>query len=357
MADVKVKTKAVKLNIPSPKELLEAGVHFGHSRRRWHPSMASYIYTEKNKVHVLDLFQTADLLESACQFLYDLAAAGQGIIFVGTKRQAQEIILAEARQSGAMHVTNRWVGGALTNFKEIEKNRDKLVRLMSERESGELNKYTKRERLLIDRQIDKLKLNHGGLLPLKEMPGAIFVVDPRKEKTVVAEAIRLEIPLVALLDTNCDPRVIDYPIPGNDDGIKSISLVVRIVAEAVEAGYRAFAKSGATGEAELKDKGEVRPAESRADEKVKVEVEKVTVKKKTSAVSRAEVAKTIKTAGRGVEKIADSSLSNRSKNSLSQAGFKTIGELKTLSAEDLKGIRGLGAKSIAEIAKFQKALK
>jgi small subunit ribosomal protein S2 len=224
--------------IPTIKELFEAGVHFGHHTRRWHPAMESYIFTVKNDIHIIDLEQSLEKLEKACEFLYETAKKGGDIIFVGTKRQCREIVELGAKRCGAKFVTERWLGGTITNFHIIKKNVDKLIDKKKGREEGAFDKYTKKERLLIDREIEKLNKNVGGLLGLKGVPAAIFVVDPKREKTAVSEAIKAGLPLVALIDTNSDPRSITYPIPGNDDAIKSTAIIVKAIADAVENGYK-----------------------------------------------------------------------------------------------------------------------
>src|SRR3989338_2368458 len=173
---------------PKIDQLLEAGVHFGHQVRRWHPKMEPYIFSVKKNVHIIDLEQTEELLKKACDFLFETAKNGGQIIFVGTKKQAREIIQIEAKRCGALYVTERWIGGTLTNFRVIKKNIDKLISLMKRRGEGELDKYTKKERLMIDREIEKLQRNIGGIIALRGTPGAVFVVDARRERTAIREA-------------------------------------------------------------------------------------------------------------------------------------------------------------------------
>jgi small subunit ribosomal protein S2 len=240
-----------KYKLPKIEEMLDAGVHFGHQLRRWHPKMEPYIFGVKRNVHIIDLEQTEKLLESADTFLYEIAKKGQKIIFVGTKKQSREIIELEAKRCGAMYVTERWVGGTVTNFKTIKKNLDKLIDFIKGREEGRFDKYTKKERLLIDREIEKMNLVYGGIINMKDTPYAIFVIDPKREKTAVHEAKNNKIPVVALIDTNADPTGIDYPIPGNDDAIRSVALIVKSIADAIEEGYKEFAKIGEAKRAEL----------------------------------------------------------------------------------------------------------
>ncbi len=227
-----------KYKTPKTEDLFEAGVHIGHQAKRWHPKMEPFIYSTENKVHVFDLEQTSDRLSKACEFLFEVAKKGGQIIFVGSKRQASTPVKEAALKSGALYVTERWLGGTVTNFRMIKKNVDKLVNYLKKREDGSLQKYTKKERLMIDREIEKLEKYVGGIVPLKGTPQAMVVIDPRKEKTAVREAVRAEIPIVALIDSNSDPTLVNYPIPGNDDAIKSITLIINTLADAVEEGYK-----------------------------------------------------------------------------------------------------------------------
>lgn len=202
--------------------------------------MEQYIYGVKNNIHVVNLEETEKMLKEACDFLYSKAKEGKQIVFVGTKRQAREIIEAEAKRSGAKYVTDRWLGGTMTNFKMIKKNMDKLVDMMKKRETNGFVDYTKKERLLIDREIEKLQRSVGGLIGLRDIPDVLFIVDAKKEKTSVREAKVANVQTVALIDTNTNPDIVDYPIPGNDDAIKSIALIVKTVADAVEQGYKDY---------------------------------------------------------------------------------------------------------------------
>jgi small subunit ribosomal protein S2 len=232
-----------KYRLPKAEELLDAGVHFGHQVRRWHPKMEPYIYSVKKNIHIIDLEQTEKMLKEACEFLYETAKKGEQIVFVGTKMQAREVVELEAKRSGALYVTERWIGGTITNFKVIKKNIDKLLNLTRRREEGDLEQYTKKERLLIDREIEKLYRDIGGIVSMRGVPGALVVVDARREKTAIREAKRSGVPVVALIDTNSDPTEIDHVVPGNDDAIKAIAIVLKSFAEAVEEGYKDFAKS------------------------------------------------------------------------------------------------------------------
>jgi small subunit ribosomal protein S2 len=245
----------------SMKDLLEAGVHFGHQSKRWNPKMKSYIFTARNGVHVIDLAKTAPLLEEAFNAVRDITADGKGIIFVGTKKQARHIVTEEAKRVGAMYMTERWIGGLLTNFDSIKKSLRKLESLKEQRQNGELDKFTKKERAGFDHEIAKLERQLGGVADLKELPAALFVIDPRKEEIAVLEAKNAGVKVIAVVDTNCDPTNIDYPIPGNDDALKSIKLFVSTMANAVEEGKRL-----------AKDKAAKTPAETKIDGEAKEEV-------------------------------------------------------------------------------------
>ena len=214
------------------KSLLEAGVHFGHQKRRWNPKMRQYIFAHRNGIHIIDLQQTLHFLERAAAFVEDIAAQGKKIIFVGTKKQAQDTIVSEAERCGAFYINTRWLGGTLTNFTTIQKRIDYLVELEQRKAKGELFSLPKKEQLKLNDQIERLNRYLGGIKEMTEIPGALFVVDVGKEAISVAEAKRVGVPVVALVDTDCDPVEIDYPIPGNDDAIRSIRLVTSHIADA-----------------------------------------------------------------------------------------------------------------------------
>jgi|TARA_B100000959_G_C14943971_1_gene609076 small subunit ribosomal protein S2 len=217
----------------SMKSLLEAGVHFGHQKRRWNPQMRPYIFSARNGIHIMDLSQTLPLLQKAKEFISDVAAEGKKVIFVGTKRQASEVITEEAQRSGSFYVSTRWLGGTLTNFKTIQSRMDHLVKLEEAREAGEFKKLTKKEAQKQEDSIRRLNRYLGGIKEMTEMPGALFIVDIGKENLAVAEAKRVGVPVVALVDSDCDPTLIDQVVPGNDDAIRSIRLVASQIAESV----------------------------------------------------------------------------------------------------------------------------
>ena len=218
--------------VVSMKELLEAGVHFGHQTRRWNPKMATYIFTERNGIYIVDLQKTVRKMEEAYNFIRDLAAEGKEILFVGTKKQAQEAIEYEAQRCGMFYVNQRWLGGMLTNFKTIRTRIDELHRLNQMEEDGSFDILPKKEVIKLRLERDKLERNLGGIKGMKRLPAAIYVVDPRKERIAIAEA-QTGIPIIAIVDTNCDPDEVDYVIPGNDDAIRAVKLITSKIADAV----------------------------------------------------------------------------------------------------------------------------
>lgn len=215
------------------KQLLEAGVHFGHQTRKWNPLMKKYIFTARNDIHILNLEQTSDLIDAAYNYVRDVAASGKTVLFVGTKKQAQEAVKEEAERCGMFYVNNRWLGGCLTNFKTIKTRIERLNKLNQMEKVGEFNLLPKKEVARLKQERDKLEANLGGIKDMRELPGLIFVVDPTKEHICVKEAKALGIPLVGLVDTNCDPSNIDYVIPGNDDAIRSVKLIASAIADAI----------------------------------------------------------------------------------------------------------------------------
>jgi len=217
----------------SMKQLLEAGVHFGHQTRRWNPKMRDYIFAERNGIHIIDLAQTVTRLDAALEFIRQTVRHGDSILFVGTKKQAQESLRTEAERSGQHYVNNRWLGGMLTNFTTIKRRVQRLDALEARRDAGEFERLTKKEASKLGEEIEKLNHALGGIRRMRRAPGAMFVVDPHRESIAVAEARRLEIPIIAITDTNCDPDLIDWVIPGNDDAIRAVKLIVGLAADAV----------------------------------------------------------------------------------------------------------------------------
>jgi len=207
------------------KQLLEAGVHFGHQTRRWNPKMKPYIFGSRNGIHIIDLQKTVNLFASAYDFIVQTVADGYSVLFVGTKKQAHDSIVEEAERCGMFYVVNRWLGGTLTNFQTIRRSVSRLKELESMIQDGTISRYTKKEALKMEKELVKLEKNLGGIKDMDELPGAVFIVDPKKEHIAVREVRKLGIPLVAIADTNCDPDDIDYIIPGNDDAIRAIRLI------------------------------------------------------------------------------------------------------------------------------------
>ena len=237
----------------SMKQLLEAGVHFGHQTRRWNPKMAQYIFTERNGIYIIDLQKTVRKADEAYNFVRDIAMEGKSILFVGTKKQAQESIASEAQRCNMYYVNNRWLGGMLTNFKTIQTRIRRLNDIDKMEATGQFDVLPKKEVIKLKAEREKLEMNIGGIREMKKLPGAMFVVDPRKEHIAVTEARILNIPIVAIVDTNCDPDEIDYVIPGNDDAIRAIRLIVATMANAIQEGRQGEANTEATVEAPVEE--------------------------------------------------------------------------------------------------------
>ena len=234
------------MSVVSMKQLLEAGVHFGHQTRRWNPKMSQYIFTERNGIYIIDLQKSVSKIEEAYSFIRDISAEGKSVLFVGTKKQAQDSVKEEAERSGSYYVNARWLGGMLTNFATIRKRIARLKQLRTMQEDGTFNLLPKKEVIKLNLEIEKLEKFMGGIKDMKKMPGALFIVDPRKERIAVSEAKKLNIPIVAIVDTNCDPDEVDYVIPGNDDAIRAVKLIANAMANAVIEGREG--KMGAAAE-------------------------------------------------------------------------------------------------------------
>lgn len=290
-------------------QLLEAGVHFGHQTRKWNPKMKDFIYTARKGVHIIDLTETRKRLEEACNFLEKIASKGGRIVFVGTKRQASPIIKQEAERCHVFYLNERWIGGLLTNFENVKKMIKRLEKIEAEeRNTEEWESLTVKQRYGLKREMQRLEKLIGGMRGLDVPPDVLFIVDVRRESTAVREANRTNIPVVALVDTNTDPLGIDYPIPGNDDSLRSISLIVREIADAIL-------------------RGKKQQVEGRSEE---------------LAPSEREVPEgTFESLG----------LSKRIRNALEKAGIDNVEKLRALSEEEIIGIRGLGKKSVEELLK------
>ena len=227
-----------QLRVISMRELLEAGVHFGHQTKKWNPKMRPFIFTERDGIHILDLQQTIPAMQAAYEFVADVTARGQKVLFVGTKKQAAAIIEEEATRSNQLYVTNRWLGGTLTNFSTIKMRLQYLAQLEARRDRGDFNRLTKAEALRMEDEIVKLNRGFGGLKQMERIPAALFIVDPHREELAVSEARKLGVPIVAMVDSNCNPEMIDFVIPANDDAIRGIRLIVSKVADAAIEGQQ-----------------------------------------------------------------------------------------------------------------------
>lgn len=256
------------MSVISMKQLLEAGVHFGHQTRRWNPKMAPYIYTERNGIHIIDLQKTVGKVDDAYKALNEIVAEGGSVLFVGTKKQAQEAVMSEALRCGEFYINERWLGGMLTNFKTIRTRIERLKAIRRMAEDGTFDVLPKKEVILIKKEQEKLEKNLGGIVEMKELPSVIFVVDPKKEKICVKEAQTLGITLIGMCDTNCDPEELDHVIPGNDDAIRAVKLIVAKMADAV-----IEAKQGE--EAYVEEPAAEAEAEAPAEEAAAVDIEDV----------------------------------------------------------------------------------
>jgi len=255
----------------SMKSLLEAGVHFGHQTRRWNPKMKPYIFGARNGIYIIDLQKTVQLFKTAYEFIVETVGSGNSVLFVGTKKQARDSILEESRRANMFFVQHRWLGGMMTNFKTIRKSVERLKELELLQDEGGLERRTKKEQQRLRREMDKIDRNLGGIKDMGKLPGAVFVVDPKRERIAVAEANRLKIPVVAIVDTNCDPDDIDYIIPGNDDAIRSIRLVTAKIAEACLEGAAIQEER----QIKIAKEGEAAVAEAETPEAVQEPAEKV----------------------------------------------------------------------------------
>jgi len=254
--DTTILRRKLKMAVISMKHLLEAGVHFGHQTRRWNPKMAPYIFTERNGIYIIDLQKTVRKVDEAYMFIRNLAMEGKTVLFVGTKKQAQESIESEAKRCNMYYVNNRWLGGMLTNFRTIRTRVERLNAIDKMEQSGQFDVLPKKEVIQLQHEREKLEANLGGIREMKKLPGALFVVDPRKEHIAIAEARTLGIPIVAIVDTNCDPDEVDYVIPGNDDAIRAVKLIAGKLADAVLEGKQGEQSEEAEGVEIIADEAE-----------------------------------------------------------------------------------------------------
>jgi small subunit ribosomal protein S2 len=254
------------MSVVSMKQLLEAGVHFGHQTRRWNPKMAPYIFAERNGIYIIDLQQTLGLIDDAYAFMRQVGESGKPVLFVGTKKQAQAAIRDEAERCGMFFVNERWLGGMLTNHKTISKRIERLAEIREMQENGTINKYAKKEALKMIAEADKLEKYLGGIKDMKGMPGALFVVDPKKERIAVKEARILGIPVVGIVDTNCDPDDVDFVIPANDDAIRAVKLITSCMADAIIEAKQGESFQEAPAEAPVAEEAEEAAAEDEAED-------------------------------------------------------------------------------------------
>lgn len=266
------------------KQFLEAGLHFGHQTKRWNPKMAKFIYGERNGIYIINLKLTTDLLNEAKSFLKDVASSGEYVLYVGTKKQAQNIVHQEAQRCGMFYVNNRWLGGMLTNFETIKKSIKRLYEIRNMKEEGVFDKLTKKEIASLNQELEKLTKNLCGILKMDKLPGAVFVVDPKRESLAIKEAKKLNIPVIALIDTNCDPDGIDFPIPGNDDAIRSIKLITSILTDGIIEGRQEYLEQEEVRKLkEEEDKKEVE-TQKKSSKEVKKSSKKEENKKKNNKV-------------------------------------------------------------------------
>ena len=259
----KTNKEELKMAVVAMKQLLEAGVHFGHQTRRWDPKMAEYIFQARNGIHIIDLQKTSKKLDEAYSFVKEQVEEGKQVLFVGTKKQAQECVKEAAQKCGMYYVDQRWLGGMLTNFDTIQKRIQRLKELEEMEENGTFDVLPKKEVILLKKEMEKLERNLGGIKDMDKLPGVVFLVDPKKEKIAILEAKKLNIPVVGLVDTNCNPEELDYPIPGNDDAIRSVRLITDVMANAVIEG-----KQGESFEPEVAEEQQVEEKEPESIEEV-----------------------------------------------------------------------------------------
>jgi len=306
-------SKREKIKVPSDliKQLLEAGVHFGHQTKRWNPKMKKFIFGSRSGIYIIDLEKTEECINKARDFLLEITAKGEYVLFVGTKKQAQEVMLQEAKRSGMYYVTDRWPGGLLTNFATIKKSINRLKEIEKMRVDGTFAKLTKKEIARLEKELAKLNKNFLGIVPMERMPKALFVVDSSKEDTAVKEAKRLGIPVIALIDTNSNPDLISYPIPGNDDATKSIKVVADIITDTIIEGRKKFLSYMAQEGVKIKEEEKVAVEEPvlLPEEEVKIkEIEEIVetsepVDEEGKAVKKGHVKPTLDIKGRGKRKI------------------------------------------------------
>lgn len=277
------------------KQLLEAGVHFGHQTKRWNPKMKRFIFGERSGIYIIDLEKTVECLNQARSFLMDLASKGGIVLFVGTKKQAQDVIEEEAKRAGVFYINHRWLGGLLTNFQTVRKSINRLKEIEKMRDEGVFNNLTKKEVTRLTKEAEKLEKNLSGIKEMTHFPQAIFLIDSKKEEIAVAEARRLSIPIVGLIDTNCDPNLIDFPIPGNDDAMKSVKIITSLIAQSIIEGAKKFKEGKRLAEEALaKEQEAIVPTKEVVEEIEILESAATEEKVKSSKILKAKPAKKVK---------------------------------------------------------------
>jgi small subunit ribosomal protein S2 len=366
----KTETKNKSFQVPEIIDLLKAGVHFGHKKSAWDPRMEEYIYEVRNGIHIIDLVKTREILRDVLVQLDKLSKKGN-VLIVGTKGQAASVVQNVAEENGMFYINRRWMGGLFTNFNTIKKSVHELIK-MEEKLAGGLEGYVKKERLLLEREIGRLNRIYQGIKFMEKLPEVVIVIDSQMENNAIKEANKMGVPIIALIDTNCNPEIIDYPIPANDDSIKSISLFVKLFGEVVGKSKKSLSVISLRRDHEAKLERIKREYEEEKARKEKMEEEerkrmkalregKISVKEAGSVVRVVKKEKDIEADVKAAEEvkkstkdIAELELSTRTENALKDAKVKTVSDLKEMSKEEMKEIKGIGPKSVKEI---QKAIK
>jgi small subunit ribosomal protein S2 len=366
----KTETKNKSFQVPEIIDLLKVGAHFGHKKSAWDPRMEEYIYEVRNGIHIIDLVKTREILKDVLMQLDKLSKQGN-VLIVGTKGQAASVVQNTAEENGMFYINRRWMGGLFTNFNTIKKSVHELIK-MEEKLAGGLEDYVKKERLLLEREIDRLNRIYQGIKFMEKLPEVVIVVDSQMENNAIKEANMMDVPIIALIDTNCNPELIDYPIPANDDSIKSISLFVKLFGEVVGKSKKSLSVISLRRDHEAKLERMKREYEEEKARRERMEEQerermralregKISVKEAGSVVRVVKKKKNIEADVKAAEKVKESTkgieeleLSTRTENALKDAKVKTISELKEMSEDDLKEIKGIGPKSVEEI---QEAIK
>jgi small subunit ribosomal protein S2 len=366
----KTETKNKSFQVPEIIDLLKVGAHFGHKKSAWDPRMEEYIYEVRNGIHIIDLVKTREILKDVLTQLDKLSKQGN-VLIVGTKGQAASVVQNTAEENGMFYINRRWMGGLFTNFNTIKKSVHELIK-MEEKLAGGLEDYVKKERLLLEREIDRLNRIYQGIKFMEKLPEVVIVVDSQMENNAIKEANMMDVPIIALIDTNCNPELIDYPIPANDDSIKSISLFVKLFGKVVGKSKKSLSVISLRRDHEAKLERMKREYEEEKARRERMEEQerermralregKISVKEAGSVVRVVKKKKNIEADVKAAEKVKESTkgieeleLSTRTENALKDAKVKTVSELKKMSEEDLKEIKGIGPKSVEEI---QEAVK